>query len=438
MNTGGEQVEPPPPAPAPAPAPALGGRGPAAADLLAQARILVADDDPSNLLVVDRLLRSAGVVDVHQVQDARQVADRCVQVQPDLLLLDLHMPHLDGVEVLDELHQVLAPDTFLPVIVVTADVTDDARHRALQAGAKDHLTKPLDRDELLLRLGNHLETAALYRQVQGENRRLQAELDEQDRSRRAVQDELQQIESKVRRVLDEGAVEMVFQPVVDLGSGRVVALEALARFPMDPVRAPDTWFADAARVGLELDLELAAARAALGHLPELAADLLLAVNVSPHVAMTDAFREAIAPVSSRRVVVELTEHLPIDDYDLVVEGLAPLRADGVAVAVDDAGAGYAGLQRLVRLRPDVVKLDRELTVGIDTDPARRAMAASMVHFAGEIGAVVVGEGIENQAAVDALRHLGVQLGQGYHLARPGPLEAAPVTIDLGASVLGQV
>ena len=277
---------------------------------------------------------------------------------------------------------------------------------------------------------NHLETAALYRRVRIENRRLQAELDERERGANEQRQRFESTRRAVREVLDRDLIEMVFQPVVDLADGAVVGVEALARFRTAERRPPDEWFAAAAAVGLQTELEVAAIAASLRRLSDLPPTVLLNVNVSPRVAMTAAFADCVAGVPSDRLVVELTEHVPVDDYEALVHCLAGFRAAGILVAVDDAGAGYAGLQHLVNLRPEVLKLDRELTLEIDHDPARRAMAASMVHFADEIGAVLVAEGIETQGALETLRQLGITLGQGYHLARPGLLPLESDRVDL--------
>lgn len=397
---------------------------------LADASIVVVDDQEANVVLLERLLRAAGATQVHVVTDPRHAVRRCLEVGADLVLLDLHMPHLTGVEVLEQLRASLPPDAFVPVLVLTADTTDGAKGRALAAGAKDFLTKPLDRDDVLLRVRNHLETGALYRRVRQENERLQAELAERERAAKESQDRLEALRQEVRAVLDRDLLEMVFQPVVDLAEGRIVGVEALARFRTPERRPPDRWFAAAAEVGLQTELEVAAVAAALRRLPDLAPSVLLEVNVSPRVALTDDFAECVAGVPPNRLVIELTEHVPVDDYDALVAGLAHFRGDGILVAVDDAGAGYAGLQHLVTLRPEVLKLDRQLTVDIEADPARRAMAASMVHFADEIGAVLVAEGIETQAALDTLRQLGIGLGQGYHLARPGLLPLVADRVDL--------
>ena len=121
-------------------------------------------------------------------------------------------------------------------------------------------------------------------------------------------------------------------------------------------------------------------------------------------------------------MLELTEHERIVDYEALRPWLDDLRSDGVRIAVDDAGAGYAGLQQIVGLQPDIVKLDLALTRGIDKDPVRRALARCLVSFAEEIGAVVLAEGIETHSELEVLRALGIPLGQGYYLGRP---ETAP-------------
>src|SRR6478752_7337816 len=133
---------------------------------MADARILVVDDRKANVRLLERMLETAGVTEVYTLTDPREAVRRCLELEPDLLLLDLHMPHLDGVAVLTALRAALPDDAFLPVIMLTADLSSHAKERALAAGAKDFLTKPLDRTEVLLRVGNLLETRALYARVQ--------------------------------------------------------------------------------------------------------------------------------------------------------------------------------------------------------------------------------------------------------------------------------
>ncbi|MCW2569891.1 MAG: diguanylate phosphodiesterase, partial [Mycobacterium sp.] len=219
-------------------------------------------------------------------------------------------------------------------------------------------------------------------------------------------------------ILAAGDLTTVFQPIVDLETGRAVGYEALSRFPTG---TPDEWFAKAARAGLGVALELAAVNAAVEHLADVPGDAYLAVNLSPATVRSTEFAALASTLPLTRLVLEVTEHTDDIRYDELSEGLAPLRAAGARIAVDDAGSGYAGLQRILALAPDIVKLDLELTRGIAADPARQALAAAMSIFADRTAATLVAEGIETQADLDALRELGVRYGQGYHLGRPQQL-----------------
>jgi EAL domain-containing protein (putative c-di-GMP-specific phosphodiesterase class I) len=229
-------------------------------------------------------------------------------------------------------------------------------------------------------------------------------------------------------VLDSKGLAMAFQPIVDLIDGSVVGYEALARFALGPERPPDAWFAEAEAVGLGRELEAAALRSALAHLDRLPAETYLSLNASPLTAVSPFLKRLLADVGER-IVVEITEHAPVADYDALREALGELRAQGVRVAIDDAGAGFASLTHILRLMPDLIKLDMVLTRGIDTDDTRRQLASALSSFASGIGAAIVAEGIETKAELDALRELGVPYGQGFLLARPTSLgkSSPPVT-----------
>lgn len=226
--------------------------------------------------------------------------------------------------------------------------------------------------------------------------------------------------NRIQEVLEAGGPRMVFQPIVELGTGRVVGVEALARFPHAGNGAPDGWFADAAEVGLGVELELSAVRAALLELDRFPSDIYLALNVSPQAVSAPALRDILNNCDGSRVLLELTEQSDVHDYDRLVAALDDLQCLGARLAVDDTGAGFASLQRIINLKPNVIKLDRALVTGIDADPARRALASAMLAFGREIGATVVAEGIENARENTVVRRLGVRYGQGFHLGRPSP------------------
>ena len=392
--------------------------------------VLVVDDGEPNVLLLQRLLTRAGAAEVVGVTDPRVAVEQFVAVQPDLVLLDMHMPHLDGVQVLEALSTVIPANSFTPVVVITADTTLEAKQRALVAGAMDFVTKPFEQSEVLLRAKNLLEKRAMHQALQHHNAALAAEVAANARRETERAEEHARRRAAVQAVIDGGHIEMVFQPIVDLETSDVVGYEALSRFPasdVSPYRPPNEWFADANAVGLGAELELLAIRAAAAQLDRIPGGAYLSVNASPESALRAELLDVMS-ASPQRFVLELTEHAPVEEYGALREALARLRAMGVRIAVDDAGAGFSSLRHILRLCPDVIKLDIDLTTGIDGDPVRRALAASLVAFADEIGASITAEGIETAAELDTLRHLRVQCGQGFHLARPGPLpvEAQPV------------
>ena len=283
------------------------------------------------------------------VTDPLAAVSRCLEFRPDILLLDLHMPQMDGFAVLQQLKERLAPDVFLPVVVLTADATPAARVHALEAGAKDFLTKPIDRIEVVLRIRNLLETCALYSAAQARKQELQRELDERlEEDRRFAQHRRRRIEL-MGQVLDGDGLAIVYQPIVELATGSVVGVEALARFGHEPVRPPDEWFAEARELGLAQPLELLSVQQSLGVVERLPGECFVSVNVSPDTAMTDELVALLSEVSGDRLVLELTEHDEISDYEWLRPWLDRHRARGVRIAVDDAGAGYAGLQHILSL-----------------------------------------------------------------------------------------
>ena len=255
---------------------------------------------------------------------------------------------------------------------------------------------------------------------------------------RAEGDRQRRIRDRVGRVIRQGRLQAHLQPIMGLATGAVVGAEALARFPAEPTR-PDLWFAGAASVGLGGALERAAVVAALVHLPALPVDTYLSINASPDLLCSGALGAVLAGVAPARIVIELTEHEAVSDYGELVGALAPLRASGVRLAVDDVGAGFASFSHVLRLQPDILKMDMSITTDIDRDPARRGLARAIVSVARDIGATVVAEGVETQPELDTVAHVGIDAAQGFFLARPaaGPLRtdlprpAAPGRSDAG-------
>jgi len=224
----------------------------------------------------------------------------------------------------------------------------------------------------------------------------------------------------VEQILREETIDTAFQPIIDVQLGRVVGAEALSRFTTEPARPPDVWFAAAESVGRGLDLEEVALRRALTRAFRLPHGCYVAVNASPSMLISSRLLPLLqaSGFPLDRIVVEVTEHTSIPDYAPVRAAREQLRAHGIRLAVDDAGAGYASLQHVLALAPDMIKIDRSLISGVDADPVRGSMVAAVVMFALQSGAALVAEGVETAAELDALRTLAVDHAQGYLIARP--------------------
>jgi PAS domain S-box-containing protein len=227
----------------------------------------------------------------------------------------------------------------------------------------------------------------------------------------------------IQAVLDHGGPQILVQPIVDLATGAVVGGEALSRFAGSPAQGPDRWFADALDVGFGSELELTVIRLALAKLKAMPKSAYLSINMSPSTASSTAFIDLLgcSDVALDRVVIELTEHSDVSDYAVLRIALANLRGMGVRIAIDDTGAGFASLSHVLKLRPDIVKLDIDLIRGIHNDPARRSLVSGLVSFAKEIGTQLLAEGIETADELSTLRQIGVMYGQGYYLGTPALL-----------------
>jgi EAL domain-containing protein (putative c-di-GMP-specific phosphodiesterase class I) len=263
-------------------------------------------------------------------------------------------------------------------------------------------------------------------------RDLQVELSgglEAERERAAREDEFanldrhrrEQERQKIVRLINGDGLGVALQPIVDLDTRGVVGAEALARFKAaegGPLPTERT-FLDAHALGLGPELELAVIDLALRSEGRLPAGLYLALNVSPTVLAGDELLDIVARHDhSRPLVIEITEHQAVEDYSELDVALCRLRDHGVRVAVDDVGSGFASFRHVTRVNPDILKLDRSLVCGIDEDPVRQSLAAAIVSFARDVGAIVVSEGIESSDELECLMELAVGCGQGFYLARP--------------------
>jgi EAL domain-containing protein (putative c-di-GMP-specific phosphodiesterase class I)/CheY-like chemotaxis protein len=382
-------------------------------------RVLVADDHELSAAVTTAALGMRdGFELVGLALSASQAGEFAAATHPDVALVDVQLPGggdsavraiLDG-----------SPDTR-----VLAHSTQDDHATVtemLLAGAGGYVLREAPAPQL----ASALRSAAagetnfngvvgggalndLIGQVHAANRAHQARL-----SRRA----------RIKRVMEQRELEIVFQPIVDLDSREIVGYEALSRFAGDPARGPDAWFAEAHEVGLGPELELFALRVACECSHGLPDGVFMAVNVSPVTAERPDLLALLAACNVDHVVLEVTEHARVDDYPRFRIAIARVRELGASLAVDDAGAGFASLRHILELDAELIKLDGSLTRSLETDPRRRSLAAALIEFGHESGASVLAEHIESELQLIELRRLGVRYGQGYHLGRPAALPVA--------------
>ena len=379
-------------------------------------RVLIADDEPAlRGALADLLEHEDDVVLIGAAGDADEAIALAGDERPDVALVDVSMPAGGGARAAREIAR-CSPDT--RVIALSAFEDRPTVLEMLRAGAVGYLVKGTAGEEIVDSIqkvmagGASLSTEVIAGIV--------AELTNQLRRQDDEREHLDARRGKIERFVAGEGVSMAFQPVVDLASGVTVGLEALARFSSPPPRPPNEWFAEAVSLALGVQLELTTVTQALRALPRVPEGIYLALNCSHRAAISEELAALLTPHADR-LVLEITEHEAIEDYEALVGALAPLRARGTRIAIDDAGAGFASLRHTLHIAPDIVKLDMSLTRGIGSDRTKRALAAALVSFADEVGFTLVAEGIETLEELEALRELGVACGQGFFLAEPGPL-----------------
>jgi len=230
-----------------------------------------------------------------------------------------------------------------------------------------------------------------------------------------------EIGERLAPVIADGGPVVALQPIVDLATGHRIGAEALSRFPAQWGMAPDVVFEQAHSIGLGHQLELLALQRAAEHLDRV--DGYIAMNVSPATLITPECGRLLGRLPLPRVVLELSEHDRVEDYETLKTTLAPFRAEGLRLAIDDVGAGFSSLRHIVVTAPDVIKIDRSIVAGLDTDPVLAKLVQSLVEFGHGCGVTVVAEGVETAGEAAVLRTLGVDDGQGWHFGRPGAPEA---------------
>lgn len=244
--------------------------------------------------------------------------------------------------------------------------------------------------------------------------------------------------SELERILGHNLLNTLFQPIVSLASKRIHGYEALTRGPSNsPLHAPLTLFSLARNAGRLNELEMASRARACAQFSRQRFPGTLYLNVCPELLVEPGHQSGRTlqllqdcGIEPARVVIELTEQTPIEDFDLLQRALRHYRAMGFSIALDDLGAGYSSLRLWSELRPDIVKIDRHFIDGIHLDPLKREFVGSILRMAQTARARVIAEGVEQLEELQVLAAMGVDLVQGYLLGRPQEKPASEKLRDL--------
>ncbi|HZU80057.1 MAG TPA: EAL domain-containing protein [Acidimicrobiales bacterium] len=376
--------------------------------------VLLADDEPGVRRVLAKLIGLESDLElVGAAADAEEAVELAAKHRPHVALIDIGIPKGTGVEAT---RGIRAASPATKVVALSGYGDRDHVTKMLAAGAVGYLVKAASVDVVGAIRAVERGESVLSREITGD---VVGALSERLATEEEIDASMRRRAGEIRALIERRGFSMAFQPIFDLRRDTVAGVEALARFGSSPLRSTEAWFAEAWDLGLGLDLELAVVDAALDTASQRPDGVYLAVNVSPLTITSAPLLSLLerAPHASS-LVLEVTEHTVVEDYEALNGRLDELRSRGIRIAVDDAGAGYASFRHILRLHPDLIKLDVSIVADVHNDPAQQALAASLVTFADKIGCAVVAEGIEAPGQLKCLAGMGIDYGQGYFLARP--------------------
>jgi EAL domain-containing protein (putative c-di-GMP-specific phosphodiesterase class I) len=374
------------------------------------ARILVVDDDLVLLRSVARALRAKGF-EVWTATDGWDAVRQVNERKFDAVLSDIAMPNLDGIELLREVRE---HDLQVPVVLFTGEPTMNSAVRAIEYGAFHYLTKPAPLDEIygVIAKAVRLSRMAQLKQEAAEARG-DVRLQPWDRAG---------LETRLRRTLQ--TLWIAYQPIVRVADHSVFGYEALLRSVEPSLPNPEAVITAAERLGRVHLLGSVVRERASAPVRSSAEHGFLFVNLHPSELLDPALYLPDAPLSAiaHRVILEVTERSAMEDIPDIRARVARLRELGFRIALDDFGAGSAGLSNLAKLEPEILKLDMSLVRDAHLSVTKRKVVRSMTALAKDMGMMVVAEGIETVDERNVLAELGCDLLQGYYLGRPSPFE----------------
>jgi EAL domain-containing protein (putative c-di-GMP-specific phosphodiesterase class I) len=370
-------------------------------------RILIVDDEEALRRIISRVLLKSG----HEVVEARdgQMAEELVTSQPfDVIISDIAMPSMNGIQLLKA---VRARDLDVPVILMSGMPDIGTAQQAVEYGAMQYLTKPVDLSRLELLVARALK---LHRMATAKRHALEGLGTSAQPGDRAG------LEASFERAIK--SIRLAYQPILRASDGSLFGYEALLRSDEPTLPHPGAILDASDKLGRRVELGRAIRAQAAGVMATVPEQGSLFLNLHPHDLIDDLLGSpdsALAKIA-RRVVLEITERASLDDVKDLRPRVARLREMGFRIAIDDMGAGYAGLNSFAQLEPEIVKIDMSIVRDVDRTPTKQKLVRSLTSLCKDMDILVVAEGVENVNERDTLIELGSELLQGYLFARPGP------------------
>jgi EAL domain-containing protein (putative c-di-GMP-specific phosphodiesterase class I)/ActR/RegA family two-component response regulator len=369
-------------------------------------RVLVVDDEPAILNACTRALERAGYETV-AANSGENALEHLRVGSFDAVLTDIQLGSMDGVALLRTIRQ---RDLDAPVILMTGAASIESAVEAVTLGAFRYLTKPLTPADVVACVGEAVNMGRLAR-----TKRAAIELLGDGGG---LLGDRVSLTAAFERAL--GTLWMAFQPIVDWRRQTIYGYEALVRTKEPAIPHPGALFDAAERLGAVQLLGRRIRDAVPTASPDAPPDALFFVNLHSLDLLDETLYSADSALTqiASRTVLEITERATLDEVKDVRGRIRELKAMGFRIAIDDLGAGYAGLNSFAALEPDIVKLDMSLIRDVDTSEVKAKIVRAMVGICRDLGMKIVAEGIETAGERDKLRELDCDLFQGYFFAKP--------------------
>jgi EAL domain-containing protein (putative c-di-GMP-specific phosphodiesterase class I) len=375
-----------------------------AAESVSKGRVLIVDDDPLVLKAYARIVANDGF-DVQPTEDGSTALARLGKESFDCVLSDISMPGMSGLQLLRAVRRL---DLDIPVVLMTGDPNLSSAVEALEHGALRYLLKPVEPTKLLHEVEYAVRLCRVARLKRQAMHLLGAPvLELGDRA---------SLDARFANALE--GLWIAYQPIVRWSQRKVIGYEALARTTEPTLAQPLDLFDAGERLGRLQELSRAI-RANIGSAEcVMPPGCTLFVNLHPQDFLDDTLAEWVGNIPSDRVILEITERAPLESINDLPGRTARLRGRGFRIALDDLGAGYAGLSSFAQLDPEVVKLDMSFVRGVEHTPVKQRLIVAIIDLCRQLGAELVVEGVETRAERDTLVSLGCDVFQGFIFARP--------------------